>query len=48
MVTAIERQTPDLGARPALSLVDCDAHHTWTGVKDILPFLPKYWAHYVV
>ena len=30
-----------------LSLIDCDAHHNWTGPKDILPYLPRYWADYV-
>ena len=29
-------------------LIDCDAHHNWRGVKDILPYLPRYWADYVV
>jgi predicted TIM-barrel fold metal-dependent hydrolase len=48
MVTTIERETTDLGTRRTLTLVDCDAHHNWSGVKDILPYLPKYWAHYVV
>src|SRR5687768_155373 len=31
-----------------LSLIDCDAHHNWTGPKDLLPFLPRYWADYVI
>ena len=31
-----------------LSLIDCDAHHNWSGVKDVLPYLPRYWADYVV
>ena len=31
-----------------LSLVDCDAHHNWRGPKDVLPYLPRYWADYVV
>ena len=31
-----------------LSLIDCDAHHNWRGVKDVLPYLPRYWADYVV
>ena len=33
---------------PALNLIDCDAHHAWSSVKDILPYLPRYWADYVV
>jgi predicted TIM-barrel fold metal-dependent hydrolase len=37
------------GERPReLSLIDCDAHHNWGGVKDVLPFLPRYWADYVI
>jgi predicted TIM-barrel fold metal-dependent hydrolase len=32
----------------ALALVDCDAHHNWAGVTSILPYLPRYWADYVV
>ena len=31
-----------------LSLVDCDAHHNWRGPKDVLPYLPRYWADYVI
>ena len=31
-----------------LSLIDCDAHHNWRGVKDVLPYLPRYWADYVI
>jgi predicted TIM-barrel fold metal-dependent hydrolase len=31
-----------------LSIVDCDAHHNWRGVKDVLPYLPRYWADYVI
>ena len=31
-----------------LSLIDCDAHHNWRGPKDVLPYLPRYWADYVV
>ena len=34
--------------RPAYSLIDTDAHHNWSGVKDILPYLPRYWADYIV
>jgi uncharacterized protein len=40
---AIEGESPR-----ELSLVDCDAHHNWRGVKDVLPYLPRYWADYVV
>ena len=43
---------PDVAAanaiRPAYSLIDTDAHHNWSGVKDILPYLPRYWADYVI
>ena len=45
--TAQEPRTARDG-QPALSLIDCDAHHNWRGVKDILPYLPRYWADYVV
>jgi predicted TIM-barrel fold metal-dependent hydrolase len=31
-----------------ITLIDCDAHHNWRGVKDVLPYLPRYWADYVV
>lgn len=31
-----------------LKLIDTDAHHNWSGVKDILPYLPRYWADYVI
>jgi predicted TIM-barrel fold metal-dependent hydrolase len=41
--TALEGESPR-----ELSLVDCDAHHNWRGVKDVLPYLPRYWADYVV
>jgi hypothetical protein len=40
---ALEGESPR-----GLSLVDCDAHHNWRGVKDVLPYLPRYWADYVV
>jgi hypothetical protein len=40
--------TAAAGQRPEISLIDCDAHHNWGGVKDILPYLPRYWADYVV
>ncbi len=29
---------------PAFSLIDTDAHHNWSGIKDIIPYLPRYWA----
>ena len=36
------------GSRAAsLTLIDCDAHHNWRGVTDVLPYLPRYWADYV-
>lgn len=31
----------------ALKLIDCDVHHGWTSVKDVLPYLPRYWVHYI-
>jgi hypothetical protein len=34
-------------ARPVHSLIDTDAHHNWNGIKDILPYLPRYWADYI-
>lgn len=40
---ATTQQTPR-----ELSLIDCDAHHNWGGVKDVLPYLPRYWADYVL
>src|SRR3712207_4351123 len=39
---------PAAGEERRLSLIDCDAHHNWTGVGDVLPYLPRYWADYVV
>jgi predicted TIM-barrel fold metal-dependent hydrolase len=31
-----------------ITLIDCDAHHNWRGIKDVIPYLPRYWADYVV
>ena len=33
---------------PDLALIDCDAHHNWRGVQDVVPYLPRYWADYVI
>ncbi|MBA3416188.1 MAG: amidohydrolase [Chloroflexia bacterium] len=45
----IERATGgrvEPGAAPtAPGLIDCDAHHAWASIKDVFPYLPKYWVH---
>lgn len=47
--TVHEPRATGEGDRPRqLSLIDCDAHHNWRGVQDVLPYLPRYWADYVV
>ena len=28
-------------------LIDCDAHHNWSSAREILPYLPRYWADYI-
>ena len=50
MTTAVQAPRPaQRSDQPReLNLVDCDAHHNWSGVKSILPYLPRYWADYVV
>jgi uncharacterized protein len=40
--------SPDSPESASIKLVDCDAHHNWTGIGQILPFLPRYWADYVI
>ena len=51
MATMIERTTGErhepTNGRPALTLIDCDAHHNWASVKDVFPYLPRYWVHYI-
>ena len=42
------RTTVDTEGSSQLSLIDCDAHHNWTGPKDLLPYLPRYWADYII
>jgi predicted TIM-barrel fold metal-dependent hydrolase len=41
---AERRTSPDSSA---LKLIDCDVHHSWTSVSDVIPYLSKYWAHYI-
>jgi predicted TIM-barrel fold metal-dependent hydrolase len=43
-VSVAERSRQDA---KALKLIDCDVHHTWTSVQDVVQYLPGYWAHYV-
>jgi predicted TIM-barrel fold metal-dependent hydrolase len=52
-MSAVTRETrPALDGDGAsardLALIDCDAHHNWRGARDVLPYLPRYWADYVV
>lgn len=51
VATAVPRTRHDRGSAPSsdrdLKLIDCDVHHGWTSVADVLPYLPKYWAHYI-
>jgi predicted TIM-barrel fold metal-dependent hydrolase len=50
MAAVAREDRPTLNSEPPrkLSIVDCDAHHNWRGVKDVLPYLPRYWADYVI
>ena len=48
MSTIVQPRAESEGGTPrALSLIDCDAHHNWSGIKDIIPYLPRYWADYI-
>ena len=44
---AKSEQSQPVQMPPIPKIIDCDVHHSWTSVRDVFPYLSKYWCHYI-